>query len=95
MTKKWLVPESVDSKVSNRWMKKRVQSVTWIRLGLEGPTDDVHPDETNVDESKYERAFVNESLPELIETKQRLFWNTCWLSYVMSPALFLRVRTCT
>ena len=31
--------------------------------------------ERNLDESEYERAFVNESLRELLETEQRLFWN--------------------
>ena len=29
----------------------------------------------NLDESEYDRAFVNESLPEVLETKQRLSWN--------------------
>ena len=40
------------------------------------PTDDIHQIEPNSDEDEYERAFVNESLPELRETKQRLFWNS-------------------
>ena len=38
-------------------------------------TDTTHQNEPNPDESDYERAFANESLPELLETKQRLFWN--------------------
>ena len=38
-------------------------------------TDAVHQNEPSLDESEYERACVNESLPELLERKQRLFWN--------------------
>ena len=38
-------------------------------------TDAVRQNLPNLDEAEYERALVNESLPGLLETKQRLFWN--------------------
>ena len=39
------------------------------------PPDVIDQNEPNNDESDYKRAFVNESLPELLEARQRLFWN--------------------
>ena len=51
---------------------KRDLDKDWVE---DWPTDDIHQIELNLDEDEYERAFVNESLPELRETKQRLFWN--------------------
>ena len=51
---------------------KRDLDKDWVEDWL---TDAVHQNEPNLDESEYERAFVNERLPELLETKQRLFWN--------------------
>ena len=76
-TKKWSVPENFDNKADNPWMKKeRVQNETWIKDWVEDwLTDAVHQNYPNLDESDYDRAFVNESLPELLETKQQLFWN--------------------
>ena len=76
-TKKWSVPENVHNKADNLWMKKqRVQNEPWIKNWVEDwLTDAVHQNYPNLDESDYDRAFVNASLPELLETKQRLFWN--------------------
>ena len=51
---------------------KRDLDKAWVE---EWPTDDTHLNEMNLNEFEHERAFVNESLPELLETKQRLFWN--------------------
>ena len=53
-------------------MSKRDLDKVWVE---EWPTDDVHSDEMNLNESEQERVFVNESLLEPIVTKQRLFWN--------------------
>ena len=50
---------------------KRDLDKAWVE---EWPTDDIHLNETNLFEFENERAFVNESLPVLLETKQRLFW---------------------
>ena len=44
----------------------------WIE---DWPTNDIHTHELNLDDSDCERAFVNDSLPKLLETKQRFFWN--------------------
>ena len=41
----------------------------------EWPTNDIDPNEMNLEESECGRALVHESLPELLDTKQRLFWN--------------------
>ena len=38
-------------------------------------TDATHQNEPNLDESEYEGALVNDNLPELLQTEQRLFWN--------------------
>ena len=51
---------------------KRDLDQDWVEDWL---TDDIHPNEPNLDGSEYERVFVNESLLELLETEQRLFWN--------------------
>ena len=51
---------------------KRDLNKDWVDDWL---TDSAHQNEPNMDEAEYERAFVNESLPELLETKQRLFWD--------------------
>ena len=51
---------------------KRDLNKDWVEDWL---TDATHQNDSNLDESEYERAFANESLPELLETKQRLFWN--------------------
>ena len=51
---------------------KRDLDKAWLE---EWPTDDIHPDELILDESEYVRAFVTESLPELLESRQQLFWN--------------------
>ena len=58
-------------------MKKNVpKNETWIKDWVEDwLTDAVHQNYPNVDESFHDRAFVKESLPELLETKQQLFWN--------------------
>ena len=78
---------------------KRDLDMSWVE---EWPTDDIHLNETNLFEFEYERAFVNDSLPVLLETKQRFFLDSliCYrmnqypvLSYVMSPAQFWGVRT--
>ena len=56
--------------------KKRIQNETWTKDWLEDwLTDDTHQHEPTLDECGYERAVVNESLPELLETKRLLFWN--------------------
>ena len=64
-TKKWSVPENFDNKADNPWMKKqRVQNETWIKDWVEDwLTDAVHQNYPNLDESDYDRAFVNECLP--------------------------------
>ena len=36
----------------------------------------MHLNDLNPDEAEYERAHANESQPDLLETKQRFFWNT-------------------
>ena len=51
---------------------KRDSDKDWVEDWL---TDDIHQNEPNLDRSEYERVFVNESLLELLETEQRLFWN--------------------
>ena len=55
-----------------RTCPKRDMDNVWVE---EWPTDDIHSDEMNLNESEQERVFVNESLLEPIVTKQRLFWN--------------------
>ena len=44
----------------------------WVEDWL---TDAVHQNEPNLNESEHELAFANESLPKLLKTKKRLFWN--------------------
>ena len=53
---------------------KRDLNKDWVEDWL---TDAVHQNEPNLDESEYERAFVNESPPELLETQQRLSAVAC------------------
>ena len=43
---------------------KRHLDKDWVEDWL---TDDIHQYEPNLDEAEYERAFVNDSLPELLE----------------------------
>ena len=85
---------------NNPWMKKqRVQNATWTKTGLKNDRQTTsNTNERNLDESKYERAFVNESLPALLETKATTFLKSliCYRmspypvpSYVMSPALLV------
>ena len=51
---------------------KRDLDKHWVEDWL---TDDIRQSEPNLDESEHERAFVNDSLSELLEIEQRLFWN--------------------
>ena len=76
MTKQWSVPENVDNKVNQPPVEettcpKRDLDKDWVEDWL---TNAVHQNEPK-DESECERAFVDESLPELRDTKQRFFWN--------------------
>ena len=56
--------QSLDEETTCR---KRDLDKDWVEDWL---TDAVHQNEPSLDESEYERAFVNESLPELLERKQ-------------------------
>ena len=51
---------------------KRDLDKQWVE---DWPTDAIRQNEPNLDESEHERAFVNDSLSELLEIEQRLFWN--------------------
>ena len=74
--RKWSMPENVDSKKSNPLTKKRaVQNAIWTKIWLKIGQQKIYQIDPNFDENEFERAFVNESLPELRQTKQKLFWN--------------------
>ena len=51
---------------------KRDLDKDWVEDWL---TDAIPQNEPNLDDAEHERAFANESLPELLETTQRLDWN--------------------